>query len=196
MTVTEPDTWALELPLTRPPPPAGLGVGAGTVLAVAEGEAAAAGTGPPTIEATVYGFPVGQGNIRSLGKGRPSVHQNAKTLLPWRVSVKLAIEEQCGQGGGITTRKATLDGPLRVDLVFTVAKPKSAPKRRRTWPITRPDLDHLARAVLDAITQSGAIRDDSQAVDLRARKVYPGEGIDALASPGVVVRVWALDGAP
>lgn len=130
----------------------------------------------------VRGVPVPQGSIRHLGRGRPAVHSNAKTLEPWRKTVQWAAEEALGTTGPIT-------GPVRVEMTFTVPKPLSAPKRRRTWPTARPDVDKLVRAVGDALTAAGAWHDDAQIVELTARKVYPGEGHDALPVPGAVITV-------
>jgi hypothetical protein len=48
----------------------------------------------PWLTLNVLGDPVGQGNIRHLGAGRPAVHQNAKTLLPWRAQIQRDAEEQ------------------------------------------------------------------------------------------------------
>jgi Holliday junction resolvase RusA-like endonuclease len=78
--------------------------------------------------------------------------------------------------------------------VFTVRKPASAPKRRVTWPTTRDsgDIDKLLRSTFDALTTAGAIADDSRIVEITARKVFPGEGLDALETPGAVIRVWRL----
>lgn len=45
------------------------------------------------------------------------------------------------------------------------------------WHDKRPDADKLARAVLDAITESGTIRDDAQVVSLRVRKRYGQPGV-------------------
>jgi Holliday junction resolvase RusA-like endonuclease len=39
-------------------------------------------------------------------------------------------------------------------------------------PVTRPDLDKLTRAVMDALTTAGAYRDDAQVTDLVVRKRY------------------------
>ncbi len=36
---------------------------------------------------TVPGIPQPQASVRSLGKGRPSIHGNAERLLPWRAAV-------------------------------------------------------------------------------------------------------------
>lgn len=159
------------------------------------------------ITITVHGEPAGQGRISFYGRGR-SGHSNEAELKPWRRAIINAACEVTGRhpykgesndSALCTTcsvpRKthAILVGvPVAADITVTVEKPKTAPKRRRTWPITRSstDIDHHARACLDALSQSGVIyRDDSQVVDLRIRKVYPGEHTRALAEPGVVIHV-------
>lgn len=144
----------------------------------------------PLLVVMVVGDPVGQGNVRHLGAGRPAVHQNRARLLPWRDRVayaaRLAIKDTADPG------RFPLSGPVAVDTVFTVRKPKSAPKRRRTWPCVRPDLDHYVRAVWDALTKV-AFHDDGQVVDEASGKCYPREGADALPTPGVVVRVYAIE---
>jgi hypothetical protein len=159
---------------------------------------------------TVYGTPAGQGAISFLGKGRGAKHTNEKTLKPWRRDIVLATRDATGAHGytdwaGIclTCRiKKDEHGlhvnvPTRADITITVAKPKRAPKRRRTWPITRSshDIDHHARAVLDSLSASGVIKDDSQVTELAIRKVYPNEHPDALAEPGAIIRLYTLPGA-
>jgi crossover junction endodeoxyribonuclease RusA len=54
-------------------------------------------------------------------------------------------------------------------------------------PASRPDIDKLARAVLDALT-GVAFRDDSQVAKLDLLKLW----VDAIP-PGVQVIVWAID---
>lgn len=156
---------------------------------------------------TVYGQPAGQGRISFLGKGRTK-HSNDAQLKPWRAAIVTAAVEVTGRHAYKGEKKdaalctvcqvprgshAILIGvPVAADITVTVEKPKGAPKTRRTWPITRSstDIDHHARAALDALSQSGVVyRDDSQVVDLRIRKVYPGEHTRALAEPGVVIRL-------
>lgn len=138
--------------------------------------------GTRLLEVEIRGAPVPQGQIRSLGKGRPSVHGNAEKLLPWRDHVQFAIEASMAVP---SVNSWPYTGPVEVLAAFTMKKPTSAPKRRKTWPITRPDLDKLARAALDALTNAGAVRDDSQVVTLLARKLYPNEHPDALPAPGL-----------
>ena len=139
----------------------------------------------------VHGTPAGQGRVSFLGKGRPAIHSNAKKLLPWRDAIILATRQEAATGEGALV---VGDVPIETDITITVAKPKSAPKRRRTWPITRysTDLDHHIRAVHDALSKAGAFGDDSQVVETKARKVYPREHPLALGEPGALIRVRVL----
>ena len=68
------------------------------------------------------------------------------------------------------------DGPIVVVLEFFLARPKSLPKRGGIHHTTRPDVDKLARAVLDALTGILYV-DDSAVVALHAWKIYSAIGI-------------------
>jgi crossover junction endodeoxyribonuclease RusA len=125
---------------------------------------------------TVYGVPAGQGNHRATKTG--IIYETTKHHKPWRDSVAWAARE-----AGVR-----LAGPVSVTMVFTMPKPQSAPKRLRTWPSKKPDIDKLVRPVLDSLTVAGAIEDDARVVYLLAAKVYPGEGANSLDVPGV--RIW------
>jgi crossover junction endodeoxyribonuclease RusA len=80
-------------------------------------------------------------------------------------------------------------GPVLVTLAFGLARPASAPKRRRTWPIAARsgDVDKLARACLDAVT-GVLLADDSQVVGLAVTKAY--------GRPGVAVTVDPIEADP
>lgn len=128
----------------------------------------------------VPGIPRPQGSKRYLGPGKV-VESGAKRLAPWRADVRAAAEQALGDDGpGVLW-----DQPVKVQLIFWLPRPKahfgsgrnadkvkpSAPR----WPAGRPDLDKLARAVLDAIT-GVVIADDSTVVDLCLRKRYAHNG--------------------
>lgn len=134
----------------------------------------------------VYGIPGPQGSKRFVGMrgGRGLMIESSAKVKPWREAVKWAARE-------VMAGRAPLDGPLWVGMVFTVAKPKSAPKRKRTWPATKPDLSKLARSTEDALSEGGAWRDDARVVEyLRLAKVYPGEDANALHIPGAVISIY------
>lgn len=156
-------------------------------------------TGPtparPDLEFTVTDHrPAPQGSKRHVGRGR--LLEQSKRVAPWREAVDKAARDArvVGHIGAVPVHKPALDGPLSVEIVFTVRKPASAPKTRVTWPTTRDsgDIDKLLRSTFDALTTAGAIADDSRIVEITARKVFPGEGLDALETPGAVIRVWRL----
>lgn len=70
-------------------------------------------------------------------------------------------------------------GPVEVRLEFFMPRPKShfrANGSRKAdaprWVEKKPDLDNLEKAVLDALTNIGLWRDDSQVVRVSKSKVY------------------------
>lgn len=140
---------------------------------------------------TVYGTPAPQGSKRHVGNG--VMVESSKAVAPWREAVKLAA---LYERGGTAPWSPTLDEALRAEVVFTVRKPTSAPKRRRTWPDRHPDIDKMLRATFDALTDAGAVRDDGRFVEVVAVKCYPGEHPDALDSPGCVIRLYRLTEEP
>jgi len=134
------------------------------------------------------GTPAPQGSKRYLGtskrKGKGILVESSAKVKPWREAVKWAAYE--------ARRGAPpLDAPLVVRMVFTLPKPKSAPKKRNTYPDRTPDLSKLARSTEDAMKDSGLIADDARIVEYaRLAKVYPNEDPEALDVPGVRVMVW------
>ena len=127
------------------------------------------------------GTPGPQGSKRFMGTrgGRGVLIESSKKVKPWREAVVWAAREA---GGRVV-------GPVVVEMIFTLPKPKSAPKRRKLWPDRKPDLSKLVRSTEDALTDAGAWEDDARVVELRTAKRYPGEGADALDVPGCVIRI-------
>ncbi len=139
------------------------------------------------IRIVVYGSPAPQGSKRHVGGGR--MIESSKKVKPWRQDVKSAAELWLHENG----RPAPLDGPLIVRMVFTLPKPKSAPKRRRTYADRKPDLSKLLRSTEDALTDAGLIADDARLVEFsRLAKVFPGEDPEALTSPGVLIEIESM----
>jgi len=119
----------------------------------------------------VAGHPLGQGSMRSLGKGRMT-HNNPQ-LRAWRSSV--AWEARLAHGC-----RQLEAGPVSVSANFSLR-----PRRKGD----SPDLDKLVRAVLDALTGVVYV-DDRQVAHLEAdRLVDPA--LD-LALEGVLLTVEYL----
>jgi len=131
----------------------------------------------------VPGDPAPQGSKRYLGPGK--MVESSKRTAPWRADIQRAAEAAMKP-----RHEALWKVPVYVQLDFYLARPKShfgtgrnAQKIKESapnWP-GRPDIDKLARAVLDALTGL-VIADDSTVVELLASKSYGRR-------PGVAVLV-------
>lgn len=139
---------------------------------------------------TVRGTPGPQGSKKFVGlskAGRGILVESSAKVKPWRYVVQMAAEGAKAAHGGV------IRGPVWVSMVFTLKKPLSTAKRVRTWPATRPDLSKLVRSTEDAITDAGLWEDDARVVEYgRLAKVYAGEDVQALDSPGVVVYILPM----
>lgn len=147
----------------------------------------------PDLAVVVFGIPAPQGSksFKGIHGGHAVLAESSKKVKPWRDDVRNAALVILAEIPGWVP----LNGPLLVEMVFTIRKPASAPKRKRTWPATMPDLSKLCRSTEDALTSAGAWRDDARVVEYkRLAKVYPGEDRDSLQSPGAVIRVWRIGG--
>ena len=125
----------------------------------------------------VRGQPAPQGSKRPvrLGNGRVGMVEQSKAVGPWREAVRAETQRAM-------LERPPLGGPVYVSLKFTMPRPKSHFRTGRysallradapVWPSGKPDVDKLARAVLDGLTAGGAWKDDSQVVILAAEKAY------------------------
>lgn len=135
----------------------------------------------------VIGTPEPQGNKTAFSRGGKTVVLEGKTedararFKSWREAVA-----QAARDWQAVHRQPLLDGPLEVVITFRLPKPKSAPKSRR-FPDTKPDLDKLDRAVLDALT-GVLIVNDSRVVLIHSRKVFAVDG-----PPGAAIEVRHAD---
>jgi Holliday junction resolvase RusA-like endonuclease len=139
------------------------------------------------ITLSVYGHPAPQGSKRHVGKG--VMIESSKYVKPWREDVRAAAE------AWMDPRRpwVPLDGPIVARMVFTLKKPSSAPKRRRTWPDRVPDLSKLIRSTEDALVSAGLIKDDARIVEFsRVAKVFPGEDPEAMTAPGVALTIGII----
>jgi crossover junction endodeoxyribonuclease RusA len=115
-----------------------------------------AGAAVPKGSMKAFGFKRGDGSVGAF------VTSDNRNLKGWETNVRSAAQQQC-QG-------QFFDGAVRLAVVFFLPRPQSLPKKVKHH-VKKPDLDKLARAVKDAL--KGVLwQDDSQVVDLVARKAY------------------------
>ena len=150
----------------------------------------------------VLGNPVPQGSMRAfLVKGRPILTSTSKNLKEWRNLIAYQANSYLTESVGWGPSSDRLVGfypylyPVTVSAKFYFARPKShlkksggltksAPKFKQS----KPDVDKLARAVLDALT-GVFFEDDSQVVLLKVAKEYAEPGV----GPGVEISIERYD---
>lgn len=139
----------------------------------------------------VAGRPAAQGSKRHVGGGR--LVESSRQVGPWRATVRrAALEVMSGQ--------PPRTGPLEVYLRFVMPRPKSHLRKGKAqtdgWRLlpfaprkhtSKPDVDKLARAVLDALT-GVCWCDDAQVIAVHAEKSYayratPTPGVHAIIRP-------------
>jgi Holliday junction resolvase RusA-like endonuclease len=136
------------------------------------------------LEVLVPGTPIPQGSKRAImsrSTQRPIVvDANRVGLAEWRADLTAYLMREAGEQGW-----PTQVNPVNVRIVFTLPRPaghylpangkRSVPVLRADapyWHTKAPDIDKLTRAVLDAMTDSHVVKDDSLVVGLRVTKVY------------------------
>lgn len=146
------------------------------------------------------GFPVSFPTFAALVK-RVSLTSDNAQLVSWRS--RIAFEAHVVRRRSFKERQLVDDnkslwptGPVFAALTFTMTRPTSLRGRELAerigaagtiWPCVRPDIDKLARAVLDALT--GVLwTDDGQVCALEVEKHYL-EARDAAEVEGVTITV-------
>jgi Holliday junction resolvase RusA-like endonuclease len=124
------------------------------------------------VQLRISGLPKPQGSKRVFN-GRV-VEAAGNALKVWR----RAIAQECL--AQVTEAHKPFLGPVMVTCVFYLPRPKTVSEKQRALPIVPPDIDKLARGLLDGIGQSEVVwGDDSQVIELRAVKVYGTDFIGA-----------------
>lgn len=113
-------------------------------------------------EALIDGIPRPQGSKTAYArKNRVVMFEANKNLPAWRTHAISTLKRYAPA--------EPMAGALAVYLFFYLPKPKTATRRH---PSVKPDVDKLSRAILDCLTQSGIIEDDSRVIELHAYKSY------------------------
>ena len=116
---------------------------------------------------TVEGVAVPKGSTKSFvinGKAA-TTNANPKTK-GWEMRV--ATEAQAKRGDFYVPKTSKGNDAVEVVAAFFLSPPKTG---KRSHPTVKPDIDKLARTVLDALT-GVMFEDDSQVTQLVARKQY------------------------
>jgi Holliday junction resolvase RusA-like endonuclease len=125
----------------------------------------------------VFGEPASQGS-HSVINGR-IVQVNSAKHKRWRNAVVFAALDL------ISEEWIPLDEPVEVSIIFYLPRPKTV--QDRIFPTVTPDIDKLARAVLDSLTDAGIYADDARVIRLTAQKLYADD-----RGAGALIRVNTL----
>lgn len=131
-------------------------------------------------------------------KARPKVARNPKTgfmhaytpdtTVSWENAVswqaKMAVS-QLLKDGVLAELPFPWEGRVGAMMRFNLARPKSV-KKSVIYPLTRVDLDNLAKSVLDAMQNVNIIHNDATVTDLYCMKRFADEG----HPQGVQVRIF------
>jgi len=131
---------------------------------------------------TVFGYePRPQGSKKYVGSRRTAAGNNIPMIveaspgLPvWRKAVSDAVIQGMQDSGDLSK----FEGALKVEAVFYLTR---KPTVKRAFPTVPPDVDKLARSLLDSCKPVWG--DDSQVVRLEVSKKY------ATGQPGVAVTI-------
>jgi len=156
------------------------------------------------IRLDVLGTPAPKGSARAMnirGKARliaSGSKANEKAMLTFETAIREVVHRQIF-GGHRPKVYAPPFGegvPVSVGIVFRLARPQSHYGTGKNagilkadappWPTSKPDVDKLARHVLDVLTGS-LWKDDSQVAELSLRKTYAKPGNEGAL---IVADIW------
>ncbi|AHB79606.1 RusA-like resolvase [Mycobacterium phage Validus] len=146
----------------------------------------------------VPGKPAPQGSKDFMGfkkplpgqiRGAAILKESSAAVGPWRERIALAAADAMLAAGlplldHAPSTSAERRYPVTASLTFVMPRPSGTPKSYTPPAVKRPDLDKLARAVLDGLTDVCWV-DDSQVDDLHCRKVLA----EVAQQPGVHIRI-------
>lgn len=134
-----------------------------------------------TITFFVPGSPEPQPRVRAYVRGRHARVYDPGNADNWKRTVAIYAKPN--------RLKEPLLGPIEMELEFFLQRPKShfgskgLKASAPLWPTSRPDVDNLAKAVMDALKDTVLYRDDAQIVSLLVQKRY------SLATPGCAITI-------
>lgn len=118
------------------------------------------------LEFQVDGEPIPQGSVRAFmpkGWTRPVLTSDNPRLKQWRATVNIAAQR------AMEGQIASKGEPVQINIWFYFARPKMY--GHPDYKTTRPDVDKLARSIMDSLTGVAYV-DDSQVVKLVVWKLF------------------------
>lgn len=122
-----------------------------------------------TCDFEIEGKPVGKGRPRFRRMGNFVQTYTPTATAEYEKLVRLRFQN----AGGVVT-----DKPVKIEIVAFFAPPKSVRKKdkiemlaNRILPEKKPDVDNVAKIILDALNKI-AYKDDAQVVELSVKKLY------------------------
>lgn len=104
------------------------------------------------------GTPKAQPRVKAYVRGKRAGVYTPDTANEWKKIVGLSAK--------MGTQK--FEGPISVTMDFFMPRPKTV--KKGIWHAQKPDIDNMAKAVLDALTDAGVLADDCIVVTLRLSK--------------------------
>ena len=133
----------------------------------------------------VEGKPKGQPRPRACVRGKHAGVYDDGSIDGWKQSIAL-------EGRSHRPRKP-ISGPVEVHWVAYMPRPKRLCRRKDPdGPIpclTKPDVDNIEKALLDALTDDGWFVDDKVVYATSNKKLYHGKG----SRPGMAVVIKEVD---
>ena len=131
--------------------------------------------------ATIPGEPVGKGRPRATVRGGFVRTYTPKCTADWERGAAVVLANKWSG--------APLEGPVSVGLLALFPRPQRMVWKRKPMPrepFTRsPDVDNVAKAVLDALEKAGVLSNDKLVWSLDCVALY----CDGAEEPRVIVRV-------
>lgn len=150
-----------------------------------------------TLAFTVFGVPLTKGNMRAIhlkGMEYPIVTESNRSVASWQQLVRAGASQAIGRLP--EAERLLLASGVRLTIAFYLPRPKKFSKRGAfVHHLTKPDVDRLCRAILDALT-SVAYTDDKQVTEMITGKYYTAIGaparVDIAVEPAPPVPVGAM----
>ena len=130
-----------------------------------------------SLEFFVEGKPISKARPRTVRNGGKTWTYTPKTTVDWESTIAYAARQQMAAISMEDDTEITLpfEGRVIVSLTFYFDKPKSYPKKVRHH-LKKPDLDNLAKSVLDALENARFVKNDNIVTDLMLSKRYTLNG--------------------